>query len=110
MALGRGRPQLLNLRNSLDAAAVDRGEDVPPILIDRVWNPWGRIKPLEITGPAAPVASDIGGDVRRPWILRLGHAIQRERQRHLAFVLQREGNRANRLAFASEPIAIDEAG
>ena len=53
--------------------------------------------------------NDIGGNVRSPRIGRTVHAGLCQGQRPLAVILQRDGNRADRLAFAQQ-IALRQIG
>src|SRR4030081_721026 len=102
MPLRRGETDLPELCDPLKAAPIYRREDVPPILLERIGYPGRRIELLEVASLHVAKANNIGGDIRGPGISRSADAILRQRQRSFAVILQRNSNRADRLAFVPQ--------
>src|ERR1700730_10954438 len=102
MPLRRDETYLPELCETLKATPIYRREYVSPVVLQRIGYPGRRVELLEVTGLHVAEANNIGGDICGPRISRSVDAILRQGQRSFGIILQRDGNGADRLAFAQQ--------
>src|SRR4051812_2032945 len=102
MPLCGSEPQLLVQDQPVQAAAIDLDKDVPSSLFRREWHPWRSMEPREITSLPVTEQCHVGQGVERRGVSQ--HLFQRrfgDRPGGGTVVAERQGNRADRLAFVS---------